>query len=187
MADLSSRITELLGGLLLIITFYLLTQLLFSDPGLATISSVFVAILTGLYVIFTHELLQETSKQRKQDIQPAFAVDIHRDYVEVKNVGNGPALDTKLTLELIPLSNDAEDGKTETSNLDIPAGESIKFRQEPFGEFGTNLSHGELPDTDLCLQGNYLDMYENREKIRTRTYNLDPYREKQYPLERNRA
>ncbi|MFC4451202.1 hypothetical protein [Halorussus aquaticus] len=178
--------TKLLGFLVVVITFYILGSLILKEPKLSTTSSSFVAILTGLYVMFTYELLKETSKQRKQNIQPTFAVDIHRNFVEIKNVGNGPALDTELVLELVPLNGDAEEGKTETSDLDIPAGDSIEFRQGPFDSFGANLSMGTLPNIDLHLRGNYLDVHENREEIRSRTYDLDPYRDKNYPISRNR-
>lgn len=65
------------------------------------LSSVMMAVLTGVYVILTFHILNESKKTREQQSRPLLFVDIKVKYyslfLKIKNAGNEPAKMFQLT------------------------------------------------------------------------------------------
>lgn len=151
-------------------------------------SNAFLVVLTGAYVIFTAEILQENIRQRRQAIQPAFALQLYARGVKISNVGNGPAIDAEISLTM-----SAEDGQESTETLgnqDIPVNESVSFTEGPFRDLGRNISNKNYFGNKISLSGSYMDVHHHERDITNRVYNLSEYRlkwesDEQYGLERS--
>lgn len=173
----TERIATSIALMVLLVTAYLLYQLLSTDTTIATQATTLLAILTGLYVLFTFRIMNETKKQREQDIQPAFAIQPEPQGVKVSNVGNGPALRADLFLSLISKDSGERVKENEVSiqKQDIPADEfvAIPYGGDSFGGLGIDQPIGEMyDDYELKFTGQYTDLYQNDHSIQERNYDL---------------
>lgn len=159
-------------GIISMVT-YLGFKIHLTEPPIETETMYFLAVFTSLYVLITYGLLAETTRQRKQEIQPAFALDVEGRGVRVTNVGNGPALDTSITLKVI---TNVQSNTVSTGNQDIPSGESILLSRGPTEFLGHKLLSDEGFAEELHLSGEYRDQYQNRKEIEPRSYDLSEYR-----------
>lgn len=156
--------------------------LFFSNKGIISttsfsrMSNAFLVTLTGLYVIFTGLVLRESVRQRMQDAQPTFALKIEGYGVEVTNVGNGPALDTSITLKLMDDENGEE--AVTVKNQDVPSGESVAFGRGKFESYGWRVFDDEQFGETLVLEGEYTDRYQNRHDIPRREFDVEDYRKR---------
>jgi hypothetical protein len=162
------------GLVMLSLGMYLMEEGITEPQELQIYTSVFLTALTALYVFFTFSILRENIRQREQNIQPAFAMRLEGNGVKVTNVGNGPAIDTKISLTLT-----SQEGRETSSldNQDIPAGESIHFSNGPFMNIGGDVARGEYPGGEIHLDGSYVDMHQEDQEISSRSYALSEFRE----------
>lgn len=173
------RFMTIMGVVLVIGLAYLAGVLILNDKGLLSIqqarlgtNTILVAI-TAAYVMLTGMLVVETAEQRQQDIQPAFAVQTEAMGVKVTNVGNGPALQTDITLSIVEKESGdmLEDSRKSAQRLDIPADDFIGFMWDATWTEEISAVPREVPDNyELRFKGSYTDLYQNERQIEPRTY-----------------
>lgn len=154
-----------------------------SGERLTAKATVYLVFATGMYVFFTYGLLRETTVQRQQDIQPAFAAQVETDGLRITNVGNGAALQAEITFSLISKGHESPHRQVQILNHDLPAGEHLLIpyhSHDNLDGFDLEPSDEEAEDFVVKISGNYIDVHQNQQAIEEREYSFDISHHKLY-------